>query len=282
MKYIFIPVLFFFVAFSSNAQLSAESYYLSDETPSFVSYDYSTDHISIDGFEGNDVNKKRRRKKKKGKGGSNLGYGLIAGATMFSVGGEDVKTIEDLMGEKFKSVIGIQAGVVGIYKLTDLFGVKTGLILTQKGSQFKSSTSNDDGGFLVETSMESKDVYNYLVIPLLGYAQFGDDIKIFGNAGPAIGLFTSGKTKSESVTKITGFEDQVESADGKITEGFESIEVALYVGGGVIMPIIERRRKPTISLIVDIGYSMGLTSIATDGEITNSGISFGVGALMGL
>ncbi len=241
-------------SFFANAQLNAENYYLDDNQDSNLYETISQSNASdyaLEETEGNDFNKKRRKKKKKS---SPLGYGIITGGTMFNISGDET--------DDAKMKFGMQFGLFGTYQINEMFGVKSGLIYTQKGTNFETE-------FFGET-YELTATYNYINIPILATASFGESIKFYANAGPVIGIWMSGKEEND------GVEEDIE-------DGMNTIDMGLLVGGGVIIPVIESRKHPTISIIADVNYQLGFANIydSDDISIKNNGLTFGIGVLIG-
>lgn len=254
MKYLILPVLFAFAALTANAQLSANNYDLkSIESNSSQIADHSTSTSQINAdAQGDDFYKRRRKGKKKS---SPLGFGLITGGSMFSVSGDGTD------GVKMK--FGMQFGLFGVYQINEMFGVKTGLIYTQKGFKIQEEI------FGVKFDLVSN--FNYLNIPILATVGFGESVKIYANAGPVVGIFMGGKNTSDGVSE-------------DINDGIKSTDMGLLVGGGAIIPIVQSRKMPTISIIADVNYQLGLADINDTeggGAMKNNGITFGVGVMVG-
>lgn len=111
--------------------------------------------------------------------------------------------------------------------------------------------------------------FNYLNIPILGTVGFGESLKFYANAGPVVGIFMNGKSTSDG-----------ESAD---VDGIKTTDMGLLVGGGAIIPIVNSRKGPGISLLADVNYQLGLANIVDGdgGTWKNNGITFGIGVLIG-
>ncbi|MCF8370429.1 MAG: PorT family protein [Bacteroidales bacterium] len=254
MKYLILPVLFAFASLTTNAQLSANNYDLkSNESSSLQIADHSlsTSQITADA-QGSDFYKKRRKGKKKS---SPLGFGIITGGSMFSVSGDGVENV--------KMKFGMQFGLFGVYQINEMFGVKTGFIYTQKGFKYEEE--------MLGIKFDLISNFNYLNIPILATVGFGESVKIYANAGPVVGIFMSGKNTSDGVSE-------------DIEDGIKSTDMGLLVGGGAIIPIVQSRKMPTISIIADVNYQLGLADINDiegAGTLKNNGITFGVGIMVG-
>jgi hypothetical protein len=248
MKYFILPILIVFAVFNAQAQLSADNYDLKTQNNFAFENSTGTSQFNAD-LHGDDFNKKRRRKKKS----SPLGFGLITGGSMFSISGDETD------GVKMK--FGMQIGLFGVYQLNEMFGVKSGVIFTQKGFKINEEIFGMKFDYVTN--------FNYVNIPILGTIGFGDSFKIYANAGPVLGVFLSGKTTSDD-----------ESMD---VEGIKTTDLGVLVGGGVIIPVVQSRKSPTISILADVNYQLGLANIedADDYTTKNNGITFGIGILIG-
>ncbi len=287
MKKLLLPLLLIFLAPTLHAQMSATNYNLQSSALSL--------HIDVldyfnndDGLIVNDLAKKRRKKKRSKSKSLPYAYGVVGGLAMYNIGGKDADLYESLYGEgDFKSTIGIQAGVVGVYNFMDNIGVKSGLIYTQKGFKFSGSSSESIMGITTESEIDIHDVFNYLTLPILGHYTYGESIKFYGNLGPTVSIFTGGTEALDYSATVT-MPGMPNVTDGNKSDGdldsdmFKKIEIGAYVGGGVIIPVIKKRRKPTINVMADLGYNIGLTSAAEDGELKNKGLGIAFGVLVGL
>jgi hypothetical protein len=173
---------------------------------------------------------------------------------MFNVSGDGMDDAEMKFGAQF--------GLVATYQLTDIFGVKSGLVYTQKGYKYEMD--------IFGVKFSSTQSFNYLNIPILGTVGFGDNIRFYANAGPVVGILMSAKSKADG-----------DSED--IKENMKSTDIAALVGGGTIIPIIKSRGSSSISLLADVNYQLGLTNVSDSNDISvkNSGLTFGIGVLIG-
>ena len=263
------------ISISAYSQLSFDKVKHELKTGSFLTFssgDEGSYTIQSKVFNDDITKKRRKSKKRRGKGRSKsfpLGYGFHVGGGLFSAAGDAV----DFFGkENVKSHFGPVAGVDVIYLFSDMFGVRSGIGLTQKGYAVKYSSSFDVFGISTTTDVDASDAYNYLSVPLLGYAAFGEGIRFFANVGPVFNVWMSGKSKSTTTSTVTGMDPVTESTDDKITDGMESLEISLLAGAGVLYTLVEGKRSPSISVSAEAGYNMGLTDIITDVKHKSSGL----------
>ena len=168
------------------------------------------------------------------KGGLNLSNMLME---------EDGETWSD----DFKMKPGFHIGGVVDFPFTDLLSLETGLILDTKGFKAKEEGS----GYSYK---ETLNLY-YLDIPVILKVGFdvGSNVRIFGDAGPYIGVGLSGKVKSV-------YEDQgsEETDEEKIEWGntdddhLKRLDYGLTFGGGVEIS----------AFVIGISYDLGLANIS--------------------
>lgn len=119
------------------------------------------------------------------------------------------------------------------------------------------------------TTVDSKTTLNYLEVPVLVKATFGEATKFYVNAGPSVGFGLGGKVKAEAG-------DQEEEMDVKFGDGDDEdvfyvekkTDIAFQLGGGVI--IAEK-------IMLDIRYGLGLTDLYEDAKVKNNVFQFTVG-----
>ena len=257
-----LAVLFLILGFQGKTQLKLENYNLLDESD-ISSFLFLTDYSDLDDasfeYEGNDQMKKRRKKKKsrrgkKGSSGGGLSVGVKAGANYANVAGDDFEQ---------KPIIGIAIGGFGQFQISDMIAVVAELNFEQKGYKIEYD--------FFGSTIEAQATLNYLTIPIMGRVMFGDELKIYANAGPYIGLFMGGTSKST----VDG-----ESDSEKIDEGITKMDIGIIGGAGLMFPLSD-----AMSIFVDLRYAMGLNTIddsGTEMDSKNTAIGFNVGAIIPL
>jgi hypothetical protein len=126
-----------------------------------------------------------------------------------------------------------------------------------------------------EITVSTKMKLNYIEVPVLVKATFGDATKFFINAGPSIGLGLSGKMKVES----GGMSASVDVKFGEPKEGEEALymekrmDLGVQFGGGVII---------ADKVMVDIRYGLGLTDLNEDVSMKNNALQFTIGIPLSL
>jgi hypothetical protein len=253
MKFLILPLAFAFSVFCSNAQLSAD--YLGLKVNNAATFGFMT---STDQFDA--IAQKEGFFKKQGPveiKSSRLAYGLITGPTFYSRGGN--------IGSEMKWKFGMQFGLIGTYFLNNRFGLKSGLIFSQKGFINESVTFWDSSYVDSDWAI----TYNYLDIPLLVTYGFDNNIRFYANAGPVVGFLLGESIKIDNNTEKW-------KADELMTD------LSLRVGGGALIPILEYDKGITISLLSDLYYQFGIGDIhGTNSDVRNRGFAFAVGVLIG-
>jgi len=161
---------------------------------------------------------------------------------------------------------GFHLGAMAEFPITDLLSFSPGLLLSTKGARA------EDEMFGASLKM-SVITYNF-DIPLtmkVGY-EINDGLKIFGAAGPYIGLGLSGKAK---VTADYNGDKDTEEIDiewgNDDSDDFKRLDMGLSFGGGVEIN----------ELVLGISYDLGLGNISPYSEnghkITNRVIKISVG-----
>ncbi len=146
-----------------------------------------------------------------------------------------------------KSSKGYQAGISFQAGITSGFSLVSELYFIRKGGKLIANNPN--------AIKESSLLINTIELPLLARVHFG---KVYFNAGPAITYNLSGTNKIGTESSDIRFENT--------NGGFKRMEASLQMGGGIELPLKERR----ISL--DMRYSYGLNNISYNKEIFNRSI----------
>jgi hypothetical protein len=111
---------------------------------------------------------------------------------------------------------------------------------------------------------EITETINYLEIPFLVKATFGEATKFYVNAGPSVGFGLGGKYKYKgSIGGVSGEVDgKIKFGDGEeddVAYYDNSTDIGLQLGAGVV--IAEK-------IVIDLRYGLGMTSLmdTPDGE----------------
>ena len=246
MKYFTLTLIAICLAFFSLAQMSAENYNLSTSNPDAVSQGLDATNVTLEsGDETSDFYKRRRKKKKS----SPLGFGFLLGGGISDVSAE---VNDEMVNGKF----GFAFGAFAFFKFNESMAIKSGLHYHNKGFGVKDGYGLD--GIV--------DHYNYLNVPILFTYFFDIKYATYVNAGPVFSILLSAKEDGED-----------------IKEGMNTSDFGLFVGGGIIIPVVESRNSPAISLVLDANYQLGLADIndSGDNKMTNNAALFSIGVQVG-
>jgi hypothetical protein len=147
--------------------------------------------------------------------------------------------------DKENSILGYSGGLIFQYNFSKIFSFKTGITYDRKGWGQNVTITNNSGMFLYKTIAKLN--YDYLIVPLLVKASFGNKIKYFVNVGPYIGygvnnnFFISGE----------GFRPD-ENGDNKFDQTLK-YDLGISSGLGIQYPINDKIR---ISIEIRNNYGM--------------------------
>ena len=165
---------------------------------------------------------------------------------------------------------GYVAGITCMYKINDLVSIKTGLDYDVTGfTNTVTFTSNDGNTLMIENMTHT---LNYLVLPVVVRASFGDNVRFFMNAGPYFGYLMSANGYSPGIGTIP-------STNVNESTDFKRLDIGLTGGFGIGFPL-----KKGIILGLEARGNLGGLSIANNNVISN-GVSIenvSGGLLLGL
>lgn len=196
-------------------------------------------------------------------------YGPKLGLNLANVSGDDV--------EDASMLIGFNIGAVGNFAINEMFSVQGELLYDVKGAKYEGEDENGD-----KQDLPLK--LSYINIPILAQAQFGDNVKFYGELGPTIGFLMGATMDGESEFKIpTGFNPntgQITYETQKVKESYKGTDIGLAVGAGAKIPL------NSFGLVVGARYNMGLGTIAEDVndesvDVKNGVISINVALMFG-
>ncbi len=194
---------------------------------------------------------------------------VVAGQTLGFRGGLSLATLEGDNVENPSSRTAVNFGGFFNVPVSNVLGVQVGVGLVQKG------------GEETEAGAVGKLKLNYLEIPLLltfsppTTGNVGFDFFV----GPALGFKTGPCTVSRSQGGLTV---SVDCDDPQLDTPLKSVDLGGMVGAGLNIGL-----TPTLSLVLDGFYDLGLTNIDDSGDVDNdvknrafsilAGLSFSVG-----
>ena len=157
---------------------------------------------------------------------------------------------------------GFNIGAAFSIPVNEMFSIAPEISFSQKG---RKATGEDSG---VEMSVSQ--ISNYIDVPVLVRASFGEGVRAYVNAGPAFNYWTGGKLKvkatfegetEKETYKIVFLEEgEEEKEDEAGIDNANRLEVAAAIGGGVMF------NAGAGDLLVDLRYNAGLNSFVDFGE----------------
>ena len=197
--------------------------------------------------------------------------GIKAGGNMTNM---LIKDDEETLSDDFKMKPGFLVGAVCEIPLSDVIYFEPGLLITTKGYKYSESETLFGITMDVEQSMNNY----YLDIPLNFKAAFEmGDAKIYGAAGPLVGIGLSGKLKS----KITGAgldtdeTETIEWGSDAEEDDLKRLDFGVSIGAGVELNALQ----------IGLFYNLGLANISSytdDGAtIQNRGLGLSVAWFFG-
>ena len=179
--------------------------------------------------------------------------GLKIGMNSAKLHGEDIKELEEELGEELKSKWGLCAGGFIRFNISETFAIQPEVLYTMKGAKFEETILGETMKFEMNLSYLEIPVLLKLMIPTPG------GIKPNLYAGPALAIKLSSKTKLE-------YAGETEEED---IEEMKDTDFGLIIGAGVDFG----------KLTVDLRYVLGLTTISDveDEDVKNGVISLIVG-----
>ena len=169
-------------------------------------------------------------------------------------------------GDSFDSKLGFTIGGVIEYPINDNLNLRSGLSITQKGSEFNAD--------ILGLKLESSTNLLYLTIPVLAqYKLNSAGNTLYGLGGLDIGILTSADFEAKTSGEFLGISiDSDTTID--IKDDLSSTDIALNIGAGYMM------ERGYSKIYVEILYSLGLLdidSVDDDVALKTKGIIVGVG-----
>ncbi len=189
-------------------------------------------------------------------------FGIKAGLNLSNM---SMKDNDDTYSDDFEMNPGFHVGGTMDYPFSDILSLETGLFLDTKGFKWDNKEGDEEG--------EVKVNLYYLDIPitLKGSFEVGSGgVKIYGAAGPYIGMGLSGKFKSEY-----SYQGEKESEEEDVEWGddgdFKRLDYGLTFGAGVEFSAFQ----------LGVSYDLGLANISAYSDngntIKNNVLKFSVG-----
>lgn len=187
-----------------------------------------------------------------------FGLLFIIGATTygqtnkFDVGVEGSPSLISLRGNDFidefhESTIGFSGGFFLQYNVNKVVSLRTNIAYERKGSNVSFQISDTNGNFLGEGTNHTN--LNYLILPILARATFGERIKYFLNVGPYFGYLIN------QTVVIKG--DNIPTTRDKNMYNLKRFDTGISTGLGLSYPI-----KTKYALSLEIRNNLGLYNLS--------------------
>ena len=169
-------------------------------------------------------------------------------------------------GDSFDSKLGFTIGGVIEYPINDNLNLRSGLSITQKGSEFNAD--------ILVLKLESSTNLLYLTIPVLAQYKLNSAGNTpYGLGGLDIGILMSADLESKITGEFLGISFDSDTSFS-IKDSLSSTDIALNIGAGYMM------ERGYYKIYVEILYSLGLLDIySVDDDVAwkTKGIIVGVG-----
>ena len=169
-------------------------------------------------------------------------------------------------GDSFDSKLGFTIGGVIEYPINDNLNLRSGLSITQKGSEFNAD--------ILVLKLESSTNLLYLTIPVLAQYKLNSAGNTpYGLGGLDIGILMSADLESKITGEFLGISFDSDTSFS-IKDSLSSTDIALNIGAGYMM------ERGYSKIYVEILYSLGLLDInSVDDDVAwkTKGIIVGVG-----
>lgn len=190
-----------------------------------------------------------------------LATGTIYGQTnRFDVGIEGSPSLiflrgNDFIDTKHEATIGFSAGFFFQYNFERIISLRANIAFERKGSVLTTQVADIHGNSIGKFTTHSN--FNYLTLPVLVRATFGEKVQYFANAGPYLGYLIKQTfvTKGDNIPTIT--------ADN--TSQDKRFDIGLTTGLGLLFPI-----KQKITLTFEVRNNLGLYNVS-EAPIANGG-----------
>ena len=155
--------------------------------------------------------------------------------------------------DAYESRTGYAAGLAFQYNFPKVLSLRTGVMYELTGSSYDLTFTDIYGN--VTGATEASDNLDYLVVPLLLRATFGDKINVFVNAGPYWAtLLKRTQVFKDAITLSNG--NKIEEID--LTDDTEKTDFGISAGIGISTVFNER-----IVISLEARNNMGMTDIAS-------------------
>ena len=192
-----------------------------------------------------------------------LGFGQTNKMDIQVEGGPSLISVYGNFIDTKPTLNGFTGGLYINYNINKRLSFKSGIIYERKGyrDSFNATYSNGSSGVF-----ETENNLDYIVMPLLIRANYGNNIRFFVNGGPYLGYLANQQlTNMNSLTPSSKI-----NAGGILIE--KKIDLGISTGIGCAFPI-----NDLLSISFEARNNLGLISIADGGKTNNNSTNFILG-----
>jgi hypothetical protein len=192
-------------------------------------------------------------------GQSKIAIGVEGGPNIIFLRGNEI------MNQFYDPTIGFSGGATFQYNLGTIVSLHTGLSYERKGAAIRDvvlvdQTGNPTGSYTAHFN------YNYLNLPILVRASFGEKTQFFVNAGPYIGYL---------INQMVVNSDTKKKYDN--TKSNKKIDMGVSAGLGILIPFGEKLAF-TLELRNNLGlYNVSALQFYPEGAIKTNSTNFLIG-----
>ncbi len=162
----------------------------------------------------------------------------------------------EIFKQYFQPTVGFSGGISFQYNVGEVISLRTNIAFERKGMISKDITAFDANGNPTGT-LEQRVNFDYITIPLLVRASFGEKIQFFINAGPYFGYLISQKEVLSGPSNPTIILDK--------TKYYKPLDVGISAGLGCLIPIGDK-----FAFTLEARHNLGLTNVS-DRPVYNNG-----------
>lgn len=191
-----------------------------------------------------------------------LDIGVEGGVSLASLRGND------FIDANHSSRMGYSGGLFVQFNFRKIFSVRTGGYYERKGSSIEIPAMDENGN--TDGTVYGKENFDYLTVPLLLRATFGEKVNYFVNTGPYIGFLMKQWGQLEAHNEFP------ESSQDR-TENFKKIEAGVSLGLGLAYNL-----NSNLAFSIEARNNLGLTEtrllpVYGNGVMKTNALNFLVG-----
>lgn len=177
------------------------------------------------------------------------------------------KDEDGIYSEDFKMNLGFHAGLTGEFPLSDALAIEVGALASTKGYKIKESFLGID----IDASLNT--LYLDIPVNLKAYFEVAEGFKIYGAAGPYVGIGLAGNVKATGGGETE--KEAIEWGNDEDKDDLKRLDYGLSLGAGVEFKGIQ----------LGVSYGLGLANISPysdfDTKVNNRVLAVSLGYRLG-